>query len=58
VSEISFQDIEKLDCESRYEIFLEMVAEERVLKKTISNTYQFGRIQILLGIIEIVRVKN
>ena len=29
MNDINVKDIEKLDCEARYEIFLSMVAEER-----------------------------
>ncbi|MFL0810061.1 MAG: DUF2750 domain-containing protein [Agarilytica sp.] len=41
MNDISFEEIEKLDCESRYEIFLQMVAEERDVWVLINEKNEF-----------------
>jgi len=41
---ISMKDIEKLDCEARYEIFLSMVAEERDIWLLINDDMEFLKI--------------
>ncbi len=41
MNDISFEEIEKLDCESRYEIFLQMVAEEREVWVLINEKNEF-----------------
>jgi hypothetical protein len=41
VNDISFEEIENLDCESRYEIFLQMVAEERDVWILINEKSEF-----------------
>lgn len=41
VNDISFEEIEKLDCESRYEVFLQMVDEERDVWILINEKSEF-----------------
>lgn len=41
MNDISFEEIEKLDCEDRYEIFLQMVAEERDVWVLINEKSEF-----------------
>lgn len=44
MNEISFEDIEKMDCESRYEIFLSLVADEREIWVLINSSNEFLKI--------------
>jgi hypothetical protein len=44
VSKISFEEIEKLDCEGRYEIFLSIVAEERDIWVLVNEKMEFLKI--------------
>ncbi len=44
MNDISFKEIEKLDCESRYEIFLSMVAEEREIWVLVNDEQEFLKI--------------
>ena len=44
MNELSFEDIEKMDCESRYEIFLSLVADEREIWVLINSENEFLKI--------------
>lgn len=44
MNEIRFEDIEKMDCESRYEIFLTMVSDEREVWVLINSNNEFLKI--------------
>lgn len=44
MSEIGFEEIKKLDCESRYEMFLAMVAKERDIWVLINEKKEFLKI--------------
>lgn len=41
MNETSFDEIEQLDCESRYEVFLQMVAEERDVWVLLNKSGEF-----------------
>jgi len=44
MNDISFEEMAKLDCESRYEIFLSMVAEQREIWILVNDEGQFLKI--------------
>ncbi len=44
MNDISFEDVLKMDCEDRYEIFLGMVAEEREIWILLNDDNQFLKI--------------
>ena len=44
MNDISFEEIEKLDCEGRYDIFLSMVAQERDVWVLINEKNEFLKI--------------
>ena len=44
MNDISFKEIEKLDCDGRYEIFLNMVAEERDIWLLVNESMEFLKI--------------
>ncbi|WP_236074961.1 DUF2750 domain-containing protein [Teredinibacter purpureus] len=44
MKDLSFKEIEKMDCESRYEIFLSMVAEERDIWVLVNEKKEFLKI--------------
>lgn len=45
MKDINLEDIEKMDCESRYEIFLSLVADEREIWVLINDDNEFLKIQ-------------